>query len=383
MFSPFGMNASPLGVTAIRTHDPQWKCPAADEVLSGEVYCERYLAPLAETDLLADCLAFSSEVIAIGRSRLLKSDGVGDSRRGEDPFRVLLQDSDGNESTAEADMIFDCTGTYGNHNWLGQGGAPAIGERRLENQIEYGLPNLLGAERDGYADRHTLVVGAGYSAATNVAGLAKLANEYPNTRITWFTRNSRVNGHSAPVQRIENDRLPERDRLAELANRLANDPDSSVRHLSVAGIHSIEFDRTANQFVVSWVADNDDSDSADVQRERFDRIVANVGYRPDNQIYAELQVHECFASGGPMKLAAQLLAHSHENGVVDCLDQIAGGPDSLLNPEPNFYILGSKSYGRGSQFLLATGLQQIGDLFKIISGNENLDLYATMPQLAT
>jgi hypothetical protein len=82
-----------------------------------------------------------------------------------------------------------------------------------------------------------------------------------------------------------------------------------------------------------------------------------------------------------MKLAAQLLARSNKNGTIDCLDQTSCGPESLLNPEPNFYILGNKSYGRGSQFLLTTGLEQIRDLFTIISGRKDLNLYATMPQL--
>ncbi len=381
MFSPFGMNASPLGVAAIRTHDPEWKCPAADELLSGVDFCERYLAPLAETDLLADALSFSSEVIAIGRSHLLKSEAVGDPRRGEDEFHLLLRDSDGKESTAAAETVIDCSGTYGNHNWLGQGGVPALGERLAEKQIEYGLPDVLGAAREEYAGRHTLVVGAGYSAATNVVALAKLADEHPETRVTWLTRESQSDGRSEPIRRIVDDRLPERDRLAEQANRLATDPASPVRHLPVAGIHSIAFDQSAGQFEVSWIARDEDSDSAVEHREQFDRVVANIGYRPDNRIYAELQVHECFASGGPMKLAAKLLARSHENGAPDCLDQVAGGPESLLNPEPNFYILGGKSYGRGSQFLLATGLKQVADLFKIISGNEDLDLYSTMPQL--
>jgi thioredoxin reductase len=381
MFSPFGMNASALGVAATGAHDPQWKCPAADELLSGAEFCQRYLAPLAETDLLADCFTFGSQVIAIGRSQMLKGEGVGDPRRGEDVFRLLLRHLDGNESTAEAEVVIDCTGTYANHNWLGQGGVPAIGERSAEQQIEYGLPDMLVTERDAYADRHVLVVGSGYSAATSVVELAKLADEHPSTRVTWLTRQSRAACSSGPIRRIESDRLPERDCLAAAANQLANDPAGPVRHLSVTGIHSIEWDQSTGQFEVTWSAENEVSGTVLEHRERFDRVVANIGYRPDNRIYAELQVHECYASGGPMKLAAQLLARSNKNGTIDCLDQTSCGPESLLNPEPNFYILGSKSYGRGSQFLLTTGLEQIRDLFTIISGRKDLNLYATMPQL--
>ena len=43
---------------------------------------------------------------------------------------------------------------------------------------------------------------------------------------------------------------------------------------------------------------------------KCDRVVANVGFRPDASLYQELQVHQCYASEGPMKLAAALLYHS-------------------------------------------------------------------------
>ena len=49
---------------------------------------------------------------------------------------------------------------------------------------------------------------------------------------------------------------------------------------------------------------------------------------------------------------------------ADCLDQTSPGADVLANPEPGFYILGAKSYGRNSSFLIRVGLQQIDQLFR-------------------
>ena len=89
-----------------------------------------------------------------------------------------------------------------------------------------------------------------------------------------------------------------------------------------------------------------------------DRVIANVGYRPDASLYQELQVHQCYASEGPMKLAAALLSASGA-GSSDCLAQEAPGPQTLVNPEPNFFIVGMKSYGRGSKFLLRIGHEQV------------------------
>ena len=56
-----------------------------------------------------------------------------------------------------------------------------------------------------------------------------------------------------------------------------------------------------------------------------------------------------------MKLSAAMAARDSAH----CLDPRARGSETLLNPEPNFYILGAKSYGRSSNFLMSDGLQQI------------------------
>jgi len=50
-------------------------------------------------------------------------------------------------------------------------------------------------------------------------------------------------------------------------------------------------------------------------------------------------------------------------GGGDCLAQTSHGVDSLLNPEPGFFILGSKSYGRNNTFLVRTGWEQVEEVF--------------------
>ena len=102
-----------------------------------------------------------------------------------------------------------------------------------------------------------------------------------------------------------------------------------------------------------------------------DRILANLGYSPNTDLYRELQVHECYASLGPMKLAAELSGKAGD----DCLKQTSCGPDTLRNPEPSFYILGAKSYGRNSHFLWRIGFEQVREVFTLIAGKNDLDLY--------
>ncbi|MCI0460698.1 MAG: hypothetical protein L0Z62_27420, partial [Gemmataceae bacterium] len=60
---------------------------------------------------------------------------------------------------------------------------------------------------------------------------------------------------------------------------------------------------------------------------------------------------------------------------ADCLQQTGHGPDALLSPEPNFFILGAKSYGRNSHFLLRVGFEQVRDVFRLITGRATIDLY--------
>lgn len=360
MFSPWKWNVSTLGLAALAAQDPAWHPPEGDALPTGRELAERYLVPLSQTDLVVDSLRLGSEVLAIGREGLLKGDLVGDESRSEPSFRLLVRDRDG-ERYATADVVLDCTGTYGNHNWLGTGGLPALGELAA-GEIEYGLPDIEGQDRARYANRCVLVVGAGHSAATNVVALARLAASEPQTRIIWVVRRTFSAGEG-PLVRVANDPLPERERLVECANRLAAGA-NNLECLAGTSVRSLARRGEGGGFVVGL-------EGAHAGEREVDAIIANVGWRPDRRTYEELQVHECYATGGPMKLAAALLA-----GGGDCLEQPAAGAEALLNPEMDFYILGAKSYGRRSPFLLRGGHAQIRDVFRIVFDRPALDLYA-------
>ena len=86
-----------------------------------------------------------------------------------------------------------------------------------------------------------------------------------------------------------------------------------------------------------------------------DRVVSLTGSVGDHRLYRQLQVHECYATAGPMKLSAKLLG---ETAGGDCLQTTAAGIEVLANPEPGFFFLGSKSYGRNAVFLLRSGWEQ-------------------------
>ena len=91
----------------------------------------------------------------------------------------------------------------------------------------------------------------------------------------------------------------------------------------------------------------------------MDEVVSMTGAVGDASIYRQLQVHECYATEGPIGLAATLLGAAGG----DCLVQEAAGSDVLRNPEPRFFVLGMKSYGRNNTFLLRVGWEQVEEVF--------------------
>lgn len=379
MFSPFGMNRSTLGMAAIQAQNPSWQPPDDEDLLTGREWADGYLLPLAATDLIKSNIQTETRVLGVSRKDQLKTELVGDEDRDETPLLLLVEDKDG-QRYAEADVVVDTTGTFGQPNKLGSGGLPAVGEREAAAAIRYDLPDVLGEDREQYADRHTLVVGAGYSAATSVVALKQLAEESPNTKVTWLVRGDRT--AAEPIARIADDSLSQRDQLAQDAAAALAQPDSKISFQPGSIIDSISAaaadTATADATGPLTVTIRDASEGSEEESEIVcDQIIANVGYHGDNSLYAQLQVHECFATGGPMKLAAALAGDTS----ADCLKQSAAGVDALVTSEPNFYILGSKSYGRDNRFLVSIGLEQIRELFGLIGGRATLNLYADVQGL--
>ena len=362
-----------------------------------------YLEPLAAA-LAADesvDLRFNSEVISVGRGGLSKGQAIGPcEERRRAKFEILVVEQARHESgsdrrdcaqetlISDIDVLIDASGTYGNPNWLGKGGRPALGERALrgEGAITYTLPTptTVAAALAGSGD--IAVIGSGASAITTLAllrqqytaGAAGVQASSPSSsRVFWITRRA-----GAPYKLVPNDPLPQRAALQQLGNSLAagtNDrADSSgidAGKPQPESFHSAELSVIhRGGFQVTALARQLDGDlKLQLQgtgNQHPDSVVvrhvfAHVGYRPDTDITAELQVHYCYASEGPMKLAAAMMAASGGGG-GDCLAQVSPGPSTLLNPEPDFFIVGVKSYGRGSAFLLRIGFEQVQHVLELL-----------------
>jgi pyridine nucleotide-disulfide oxidoreductase len=346
MFTPWRMNLGLASHAHLRRSG--WASPQAESCPSGAEYVERYLQPLARLPELENRIHTHAQVVHIGRRGLLKGDSPPEGGRRAQPFRLLVRDPGGREDFLHAHSVIDASGVFGQPNWAGDGGIPARSELYLAPQLSYHPDDVLGLARERYAGKRVLVVGAGTSAATTVASLARLAGEVTGTSVVWATR--------APLDQlfppIANDPLSERHTLYARARAMARGEDAAVTAIGGARIEGFEFNSATHRYRVTLMTDGQP------RVEEVDRIIVNAGFGPDDSLYRELQVHECYASRGPMKLSAALLGAE----ATDCLTTPAFGADVLANPEPDFFILGHKSYGRNPNFLLETGFRQVEDV---------------------
>ena len=366
MFSPWEMNCSPLGLETLAREGAR---PFVDAraAPTGREYVARYLQPLASSRPLLGIVRERTRVVAVSRDATTKEDLPGGSARALKPFRVLAE-SAGRQTIREADVVLDVTGTYGRARALGNGGIPAPGERGAARLVDRHTPDLAAPRIAArFADRRILLVGAGHSAATTAIALAALARRHPRTRILWAFRGAR----EPLYPRVADDPLPGRDSLCAEANRLAKGNDARMEPCPESVVDSIALVRGRGRDRIDVILKS----GRHVRRETVDRIVANVGYTPDDSIHSELQVHLCYATCGPIKLAAALLGE----GGADCLAQVRPSADLLSNPEPGFYILGAKSYGRNSTFLIRSGLDQMRAVFAALACEPRLGFDRARP----
>ncbi|HEX2085380.1 MAG TPA: NAD(P)-binding protein [Solirubrobacteraceae bacterium] len=344
MFTPWSMNVSPRARRALGD-----AAPGGDALPAGDDLADRVLDPVAALPQVAPRLRLGARVAAVGREGLLKHEEIAAPARTAHPFRLLVE-QDGAERVERADVVLDCTGTYGNPNALGDGGIPAPGERALAHRIERRLPDVAAAPRE-WAGRTILLTGAGHSAQTAARALARLAREAPGTEVVWAVRSGDPTWFA-----VDGDPLAARRSLTVAARELA---------AGASGAVDVRLGRVTEALREEGGRLAVTLRNGTPEEVRVDRVLALNGGVGDHTLYRQLQVHECYATAAPMRLSAALLGAGAGG---DCLAQPSLGPDVLVSPEPGFFILGAKSYGRNSQFLMRTGWEQVDDVVSLLAG---------------
>ncbi len=317
-----------------------WTAPT-DGYPTGAQWISRYLAPLAE--VLGERIRYGARVVGVSR---LGRDRTIDADRGGQPFTVHVEPIDGDEYRLHARAVIDASGTWASPNPAGADGMPALGERASADLLAYRIPDA--RERASFEGKHTVVIGSGHSAITAVMTLARMARRDPGTTVTWCLRRATVDNAFGGG---EADQLPARGALGVKAKELV---DAGLVSLAT-GFRIERVDRDGEGVVL--VAEDGRTLAAD-------RVVVLTGFRPDLSFLSEMRLDLDPTLQAPTRIAAEVDPNVHSCGTV-----AATGAAELAQPEPDFYIVGAKSYGRAPTFLALTGYEQVRSVVAALAGD--------------
>ncbi|MGY4856331.1 FAD-dependent oxidoreductase [Cryobacterium sp. AP23] len=317
-----------------------WEAPTAGYPTGAE-WIDGYLAPLASE--LGDRVRYGAQVVGVsrrGRDRLV------DAGRAEQPFTVHIESGDGGEQRVDARAVIDASGTWATPNPAGADGLPAVGEKAAADLLDYRIPDY---RSGGYEGQHSVVVGSGHSAATAIIALGRIARRDPSTKVTWVLRRAAAGntfGGGAA------DELPERGQLGITARALV---DAGLVDL-VTGFRVERITRDGDRVVLT-AEDGRSLPPAD-------HVAVLTGFRPDLSFLSELRLELDSTLQAPVRIASEVDPNLHSCGSVS-----ATGAADLAQPEPDFYLVGAKSYGRAPTFLALTGYEQVRSVVAALAGD--------------
>ena len=341
LFSPWSFNVDQAATAILKSHG--WQEPRGDGMPTGGDLYDAYLRPLADTPELRAVIETKTTVKGISRKGTGKVVTKGRDSR---PFSVLIQNGAMRVDLARA--VIDASGTWRNPNPLGASGLSAIGEAQAGGFIAYGIPDVIGADRPDYAGKRVLVIGGGHSAANALLDLARLAETDRRMELTWAVRGTdltRVFGGG------DADQLAARGRLGSDLKSLA----TSGRLKVVTGFSAERVEQAGG--AVTVLSDNSVLGP-------FDRIIVATGQRPNLDMTRELRLDLDPWLESPKALGPAIDPNLHSCGSVP-----PHGYKELAHPEPGYFAVGVKSYGRAPTFLMATGYEQVRSVAAYLAGD--------------
>lgn len=346
MFSPWEFNIDTAANELLL--ESGWQSPAKNHMPTGLELVNEYLLPLSQLKQLQPFIHLQSSVNAIYRKGFDKMKTAG---RDHAAF-IIEYEQQGKLFRKEASAVIDATGTWLTPNPMSTSGHPADGEIIYKDHIQYGIPDILGAGKKRYAGKNIVVVGSGHSALQSLTLLNELKLKTPETTIHWVLRKQKV---SDAFGGGENDGLPARGALGTRANQYVQQGNVQVhtpflidqikKESNTLSLHGTQLDK-------AYAID------------KIDEVIVASGSRPDFSFLSELRYAADTAVESVLQLADLIDPNIHSCGTVR-----PHGEAELRQPEQNFYIVGSKSYGRAPTFLLATGYEQVRSVVAALDGD--------------
>ena len=332
MFTDWQSSRSSLGELALREDAAAkeiqlGKLPAPSLHLTGERFIDRYLKPVAAA--LGNSVHLETRVAAVGRSFMFADEHQdAPEKRKSRRFRLLTR-TPLDERVFTADYVLDASGITHTPRWAGAGGLPAMGEMGAYRTIFHHVPDILGRDRIRFLGKRVLLIGGGTSAATAAVALAEIVKLDPATTVLWVSPSQSL----LPLTIVPNDPLPLRDTLLKKANLLVETNTPGFEYSPVTQIEALQYSLAHARFQVTLQVNHE------TRRVTVDTVLSLVGSRRDTLTYERV----------------------------------------LHSAEPDLYIVGEKSLPPGD-FLLEAGRTQIRDIFRHITQQPALDLYADADQ---
>jgi PAS domain S-box-containing protein len=341
MFTPWSYSYSPFGINLLKKNN-LFKRPSIEYQTIKE-YLDDYLLPLQKCASFSTL--FNTKVQSIGKETIEKRDLI-DHRRSKYNFKLLCQ-QDCSKSYIYTKNIIDASGVFSNPLALGEGRIEAIGESEYKNEIFYRALDKIAL--DTLKGKKVLISGSGFSLLKSLVGLQEHGID------TIYIHESKQKPY---VSNLIDDIFSKRVYMVKKANDFLNS--DCVKVYEDSAIELIQKENDA--FLVSAKNVKDAI--------KVDAIVSNHGFYSDSSIYEQLQIHLCYGSSAPMNYAASMLENTLEHRYTKKALDVA----ALENPEPNFYILGAKTYGQNEGYSIHIGIGQILQLFAKLEDKDMKEL---------
>ena len=326
-----------------------WNAPGDDKLPTGAELVEDYLMKLAAVPEIEPYIRLNARVSAISRKH---QDKMKTANREHQPFVIYVETEGMETERIEAKAVIDATGNWGQPNPLQADGVWTQSERRQQERIFYGIPDLHGKDRERFAGKQVAVIGGGHSAINTLLDLAALEDAGHQVKISWILRKPKIEdvyGGEA------DDALEARGELGARVHELVDS--GRVEIFTPFRIEQVSRKDGKLSLMGDWQGKIHSI-------EAIDEIIVNTGSRPDFSFLKELRLKIDNATESIEALAPLIDPNVHSCGTVR-----PHGEKELRQPEQGFYIAGMKSYGRAPTFLMATGYEQVRSIVAYINGD--------------
>ncbi|HYF69855.1 MAG TPA: NAD(P)-binding domain-containing protein [Ohtaekwangia sp.] len=346
VFSPWKYNIDKAARGLL--NETNWKSPDDESLPTGEELYREYFKPFSELLSIKPSLHVGAKVISIGRKNIDKMKTWG---RDEAPYVVQVLKAEKIEEY-EVKAVIDASGTWNSPNPIGSAGTYAFGEMENSDRIFYGIPDVLSQYEERYKNKSVLVVGSGHSSINIILELDKLKERYPETEIHWVLRKKKI---SDVYGGQEDDALAARGALGIKIEELVNNDRVSV--YTPFQIQQV-LKKDTRLTIVGF------QDNQKLALPGIDEIISNTGSRPDFSFIREVRLNI-----DPSLESVTEIAPLIDPNIHSCRTVRPHGEKELRHPDKDFYIVGSKSYGRAPTFLMAIGYEQVRSIVAAIDGD--------------